>query len=328
MPQRFEYHNTSDTTEDSVYGDYWAFQSFTPQITHDITLVKLLLNTIAIECIIEGTPVYTPQGMIPIEKLKEGSPVYCLDLNNSSIQVSKVVSARQFRSHSFLKIYTLNGYVPATKEQPFYVIGKGWQKAKELNIGDWLQTGHGREQITGIESVIEPKSVCDLATEHYHNYLVGDSLILVHNKPMVLWPDGGVPEATVSIRDFDLDLGPGAVDLTSNTFAWEVISESEWKEISLPKYRLYKDSEYMILLRLPAGDYDTLINWRQSLAKDDDYSRGIVGGSGDGGETWWPDSDHDFLFEEWGDPVVAHRHHPTIPTEPNRGKVLSEMGSL
>jgi len=25
---------------------------------------------------------------------------------------------------------------------------------------------------------------------------------------------------------------------------------------------------------------------------------------------------------------IAHRHHPTIPTEPNRGKVLSEMGSL
>jgi hypothetical protein len=326
MPKRFEYHNTGDTTQESAYGDYWLFQTFTPQITHNITLVKLLLNTGIIESIVEGTPVYTPQGMIPIEKLKEGLPVYCKDPNDGSIQVGQVALARQSRADSFLKIYAAGSYVPATGEHPFYVIGKGRQKVKELKIGDWLQSAYGKEQIIKIELVIEPRLVCNPMIKPYHNYFVGNGLILVHNKPQALWTDGGTLEATVSIRNFDPDLGPGAVDLTSNIFPWEVISTSEWKGISLPKHRVYKDSEYMILLRLPAGDYDTFINWRESHAKSDDYPRGMAGYSDDGGATWGWSSSYDFLFEEWG--VAGAHHHPTIPNEPTMGRILSGMGSL
>lgn len=141
------------------------------------------------------------------------------------------------------------------------------------------------------------------------------------------------PDATVGIQNTTgADNHPDNTDLTSATFDREELTTdpaSEWKEIELTKYRVVKDTTYAIVFRMPDATKDEVVNWW--LSEDGaTYPRGVAGVSYDGGATWDMESGaaYDFLFEEWGDPAVSHRHHPTIPTEPNRGKVLSEMGSL
>jgi len=124
------------------------------------------------------------------------------------------------------------------------------------------------------------------------------------------------------------DNHPDGTDLTSATFDREELTtdaSSEWKESELLKYRVIKGTTYAIVLRMPDAVTGEVVNWWYS---EDDYARGSYGVSDDGGVTWVMEAIiAPFLFEEWGDRVGAH-HHPTIPTEPNRGKVLSRMGSL
>jgi len=67
------------------------------------------------------------------------------------------------------------------------------------------------------------------------------------------------------------------------------------------------------------------VYWRMSQTKDIDYPRGMAGYSDDGGITWYPQADRDFLFEEWG--VTVTHHHPTIPNEPTVARMLAGMGS-
>jgi len=141
------------------------------------------------------------------------------------------------------------------------------------------------------------------------------------------------PDATVGIQNTTGDDNhPDGTDLTSATFDREELTidpASEWKGNELPKYRVVKGTTYAIVFRMPDATKDEVVHWWFS-EDGDAYPRGSPGVSHDAGATWDMTSgaEFDFLFEEWGDPVVAHRHHPTIPNEPNRGKVLSEMGSL
>jgi len=108
--------------------------------------------------------------------------------------------------------------------------------------------------------------------------------------------------------------------------------DGEWKSISLSPHLQLDAADYPggygIVLSYPDGTGPKRVFWLSSRTKDGyDYARGYIATSSNSGASWTPDASYDFLFEEWGDPVGA-RHHPTIPTEPNRGKILSRMGSL
>jgi len=215
MPRRYEHYTSGDTDQEAVCGDYWLFQTFTPQKTHKLSLLRLLLNNGGGGiCITEGTPIHTPQGMILVEDLRKGSPVYCFDFKGNNIKVSKVLSSRQYRADSFLRIHTASGFVQATKEHPFYVEGTGWRKAGNLSKGDCLQTSTGNEQIIDIKVVTKPTLVYDPQIKLYHNYFAGSNYALAHNKS----------DVTVSVRAFDPDLGPTGPDLTSTTFQAEEIT--------------------------------------------------------------------------------------------------------
>jgi len=113
------------------------------------------------------------------------------------------------------------------------------------------------------------------------------------------------PDVTVAIQNTTGDDNhPAGIDLVSATSDREELTTdeaSEWKEIELTSYRVVKDTVYAIVLRMPDGLKGEVVNWWYS---GNEYPRGLAGISEDGGVTWDMVSEADFLFEEWGDPVI------------------------
>lgn len=72
-----------------------------------------------------------------------------------------------------------------TAEHPFYVIGKGYVEACDLQPCDELLTADGKEcVITKVwrEVLDKPEKTYNFEVEGYHNYFVGEKGILVHNR--------------------------------------------------------------------------------------------------------------------------------------------------
>ena len=67
---------------------------------------------------------------------------------------------------------------------PFYVKGRGWVAAGDLNEGDELCLESGETAfVTGaeLEKLAEPITVYNLEVADYNTYFVGDNAVLVHN---------------------------------------------------------------------------------------------------------------------------------------------------
>ncbi len=82
-------------------------------------------------------------------------------------------------------VMTENGTViDTTENHPFYVEGKGWCAAVELEDGDVLRTQGGETEIVEdvqIEQLSEAVKVYNLEIEDSHTYYVSADEVLVHN---------------------------------------------------------------------------------------------------------------------------------------------------
>ena len=82
-------------------------------------------------------------------------------------------------------VTTENGTtIKTTENHPFYVEGKGWCAAAELEVGDICRTKDGQiEVVVGvvIEQQEEPVKVYNLTIEDNHTYYVSANEVLVHN---------------------------------------------------------------------------------------------------------------------------------------------------
>ena len=149
-------------------------------------------NSEAGACFIEGTLVYGRENK-RIEDLRAGDYVYSYNEETKRIEEKKVLKVFKHEVSEVLEIYLeKNGEViTTTKEHPFYV-GKEYVEAGELTAGMFLMSKHlGKVRITDIRVRAEEETVAvyNIEVEGNHNYFVGESFILVHNKGMKI-PQG------------------------------------------------------------------------------------------------------------------------------------------
>ena len=70
--------------------------------------------------------------------------------------------------------------ITATSGHPFWVVGKGWQMAKQLEAGCQVHGIGGGKRVTGVKELPED-SAYNLVVEDFHTYFVGAGRILVHD---------------------------------------------------------------------------------------------------------------------------------------------------
>lgn len=121
---------------------------------------------------------------------------------------------------------------------------------------------------------------------------------------------------TVGIRATDGNGHPTGGDLCSGTTNGNTLptsSPGEWREITLGAgYDLAASTKYAIVARAISGDSSNRVYWRED-ASSPTYAGGNNEESDDSGSSWTTYLGEDFMFEDWGEPlVVAGRSHGYI----------------
>ncbi|WGZ96377.1 MAG: polymorphic toxin-type HINT domain-containing protein [Candidatus Thiothrix putei] len=139
-------------------------------------------------CSFEGsTLVATPEGYREISSLKEGDLVYARDEKTGEV-TAKPVSHVFVEAHDsdvrLLTVASVSGetVITTSDEHPFFVEGKGWIRADELQTGDQLVSLKGdRLTLKGSERIDSAIEMYNLEVADFHTYAVSDQELWVHN---------------------------------------------------------------------------------------------------------------------------------------------------
>ncbi len=142
-------------------------------------------------CFVAGTPVLTEDGYKAIEDIEVGDVVISRD-EATGETVSKPV-VQLFRNHDMqiLDVVLDNGHqtevLGATPEHPFFVEGRGWVEAGDLQAGDRIvshASGEGQGGALLVKAVNarpETEDTYNFEVADTHTYFVGKTQAWVHN---------------------------------------------------------------------------------------------------------------------------------------------------
>jgi serpin B len=157
-------------------------------------------------CFPAGTPVPTPNGIVPIEQIESGTAVYAFDLVEGRWVITQVAHRRPYPfSGQMFTIRTGGETIETTWNHPFLVVrgedlesrpvpmdlpaGEAvstdhgrWVQAREIRTGDVLLSRRGGTvTVTGTSAGKMKGEVYYLEIQGFHNHAVGGQGILVHN---------------------------------------------------------------------------------------------------------------------------------------------------
>ncbi|MDR1643893.1 MAG: HINT domain-containing protein [Clostridiales bacterium] len=134
------------------------------------------------KCFDGDTPVLTEDGSKRIDEIEVGDRVWSYNFETGEVELCEVTEVFVNETYEILSITVDGEVIDATAGHPFYVDGRGWVEAGELNTGSLLLDNNGiTKKVTAISNLrLEyPILVYNFAVENNHNYFVG--YVLVHN---------------------------------------------------------------------------------------------------------------------------------------------------
>ncbi|MGN6495302.1 MAG: Hint domain-containing protein [Agriterribacter sp.] len=83
-----------------------------------------------------------------------------------------------------MKILIGDETISVTEDHPFYIVGRGWVRARDINLNYEWKTAESNIKlgVSSIRKIQAVNKVCSFEVEGNHNYFVGRSRILFHNK--------------------------------------------------------------------------------------------------------------------------------------------------
>ncbi|HBL84589.1 MAG TPA: hypothetical protein DDZ99_06745, partial [Clostridiales bacterium] len=144
---------------------------------------KPICNTFN-QCFVAGTLVSTENGNKPIEEIKAGDLVWSENPETGEKALKRVMQTFVNETDVLVHVFIGEQEIITTEEHPFWVEGKGWVDAAELQIGDIVRTNNDQTLFVCkiyVEKLSSPVKVYNFEVEDFHTYYVGDDSILVHN---------------------------------------------------------------------------------------------------------------------------------------------------
>ena len=130
---------------------------------------------IAGACFAAGTPLLTPSGDRPIEQFVVGDAILSrLEGDPEAPFGVQIVEEVFVRDAVIWRLLAGGKQIETTGEHPFWVDGRGWVAARELQVGDRLRSHLGRTlAIDDIVETGERVTVYNLRVSDWHTYFVG-----------------------------------------------------------------------------------------------------------------------------------------------------------
>ena len=137
-------------------------------------------------CFTAGTKVQTDEGEKNIEDIEVGDKVLAKSEYNSNGELAykEVTALYRNKRDDIIKLHVGEQLIETTNNHPFWVEGRGWVFADELQVGDKLQKADGSNLIIDhVETVKldKPVTVYNFTVADFHTYYVTDLGIWVHN---------------------------------------------------------------------------------------------------------------------------------------------------
>lgn len=145
-----------------------------------ITSVPVPAGPIHFSCLAAGTPVWTNTGPVAVEKIKVGDRVLSQDFETGELAYKPVLHTTVRLKAELVKLDLREETVTCSVGHAFWVSGKGWVKARDLQPG---MNFHGAEGTTPLQRSESAGvgSVYNLIVGDFHSYFVGKALIYSHD---------------------------------------------------------------------------------------------------------------------------------------------------
>ncbi|MNW41259.1 tRNA3(Ser)-specific nuclease WapA precursor [compost metagenome] len=170
-------------------------------------------------CFVAGTKITTDEGEKNIEDIEVGDKVLAKDENNPNGELAykEVTALYRNQRDDIIKLHVGERIIETTDNHPFWVEGKGWVFADELQVGDKLEKADGSNlTIDKVEFVKldEPVTVYNFTVADFHTYYVTDIGIWVHNtkcyndyNKIVKADSGAIKHTLTELTDWMTDQG-------------------------------------------------------------------------------------------------------------------------
>ena len=135
-------------------------------------------------CFTGDTTITTQNGLKEIKEINIGDQVLSENIETCEKDYKKVVNKFVHKTNVLLSLTLDNTVIQTTISHPFWVSGKGWVAAGDLQDGDKLLSSSGTlSAIKGIAFVKLDHDICvyNFEVEDWHTYFVSNDKILVHN---------------------------------------------------------------------------------------------------------------------------------------------------
>ncbi|MFM8253162.1 MAG: polymorphic toxin-type HINT domain-containing protein [Planctomycetota bacterium] len=149
-----------------------------------------------LDCLAAGTLIWTTSGPAPVDKLRIGDLVLAQHPETGELAYKPVIRTTLRPAAPLVEIDLGGETIRASGGHPFWVIGQGWVRARQLQAGQKLHGVSGAVAIEGVKNGADDEQTYNLVVEDFHSYFVGTARVLSHDN-MVRRPTGnavpGVP---------------------------------------------------------------------------------------------------------------------------------------
>ena len=164
--------------------DAWQNKRYDLVLIRTVDTALTFIDLFASKCFTGDTLIATADGEEPIAEIEVGDYVWAEDVETGEKALKQVEEVFVKETSTLVHVTVRDQVINTTETHLFYVEGKGWIEAIDLEEGDLLSLLDGTtEKVEKVEReyLDEPVKVYNFTVEDYHTYYVGKINILVHN---------------------------------------------------------------------------------------------------------------------------------------------------
>ncbi len=167
------------------------------------------------KCFVAGTLISTEKGFTPIEQIKPGDYVWSENPETNEKALKKVNKIFVREKDSIIRLSINGEIIETTDEHPFYVEGKGFIGAGDLQTGDKVRLQSGQTASVDYAEEIQlkqPIKVYNFEVEDFHTYYVSEQKVLVHNTCAVKTKANSTSDGTSVLNPKDVRFSQSSVN--------------------------------------------------------------------------------------------------------------------
>ena len=151
---------------------------------------------IPVSCLTAGTPIWTDQGYVPVEKVQVGDLVLAQHPKTGELAYQPVLRTTVRPPADMVTARFGKSEIHCTLGHAFWISGKGWLKMQGLPPGSPFHTVQGAATLDELTKA-KPLPTYNLVVADFHTYFVGPDMLLSHdptfaeplNNPVPGWPE-------------------------------------------------------------------------------------------------------------------------------------------